>query len=178
MDDVGSKASGKLKKVIKMNEDDVKKEPVQEEKPEEPDIPEKEPEKPEAPEEGTEKPDTPEEEPGKTETPAEKEDTGTSYSTGKEPEKESPGQKEEMPDKAEDIKEEGKGNDKEDIGDSSQGLFLPYDTYAGETVGTETVLVDNSELLDYIAATDTCLSFGLFFSIGLLLARITWGRLR
>lgn len=43
--------------------------------------------------------------------------------------------------------------------------------------GTESLIL-STEAFDHIAVTDTCIAFGVFFLVGLLLARMTWGRLR
>lgn len=49
----------------------------------------------------------------------------------------------------------------------------------GNTLGEGLVLSDELTCsVDHIAATNTCLSFGVFFLIGLLLARMAWGRLK
>lgn len=40
------------------------------------------------------------------------------------------------------------------------------------------VLSEDTYPLDYLAATDTCLAFGVFFLAGLLLARMAWGHLK
>lgn len=46
----------------------------------------------------------------------------------------------------------------------------------GDTESLE--LSEVMPLLDYIGVTNTCIAFGIFFLVGLLLAKITWGRLK
>lgn len=51
-----------------------------------------------------------------------------------------------------------------------------------DEVDTDTItvlenVVLSDDTLSYIAETDVCIAFGIFFLIGLLLARMTWGRL-
>ena len=65
---------------------------------------------------------------------------------------------------------------------------MKNDTVSGSDIITDEVDVDDIEdmesltlaedTLTYIAVTDTCIAFGIFFLIGLILAKTTWGRFK